>query len=144
MKNQKYKKIYYHLRHRLLSTNNLVIVIAFFVALSWAWGSVNMLQRNFALQREVDAKKRQLTLTELEVNTQRFQQAYYKSDEYKELAVRQRLGLVFSGEKVLILPPNSLEATQSDLSLKKKAVFVSQPTNVEQWTNFLFGNNSRD
>lgn len=144
MKNQQYKKYYYHLRHRLLTTNNLVIVIAFFVALSWAWGSVNMLQRNFALQREVDAKKRQLTLTELEVNTQRFQQAYYKSDEYKELAVRQRLGLVFPGEKVLILPPNTPEAAQSDASLRKKATLVSQPTNVEQWTNFLFGNNNRE
>lgn len=143
MKNQQYKKLIYKFRHQLLTTNNLVIAVAIFIAVSWAWGSVNVLQRNYALQREIDDKNRQLKLTQLQVDTERFQQAYYKSDEYKELAVRQRLGLVFRGEKVLILPANSKEAAKSDSRNDVRSTITLQPTNVEQWINFLFGGDQK-
>lgn len=142
MKQIQLKKFYYHFRHRVLTTNNLVVLVALFIAVNWAWGSVNVLQRNYALERDLDAKKRQLTLVQLEADTLRYQQRYYKSDEYKELAVRRQLGLVFPGEKVLILPPNSAAAKQSDENSSKNRVFITKPTNMEQWTNFLFGGNS--
>ena len=143
MKNIHIQKIYYRLRHHYLTTNNLVMVVALFIAVSWAWGSVGVMQRNYSLQREIDSKEKQLLLTQLETDTLRYEQSYYKSDEYKELAVRQRLGLVFPGEKVLILPPNTPAASASDQSSAKKRVLSSQPTNMEQWTNFLFGNDKR-
>lgn len=141
MKNQNYQKVMYRIRHRIFTTNNIVVLVALFIAVSWAWGSVNVLQRNYALQREIDDKNRDLKLTQLKVDTERFQQSYYKSDEYKELAVRQRLGLVFPDEKVLILPANSEEAAKSDSRNDAARVIDLQPTNVEQWTNFLFGGN---
>jgi cell division protein FtsB len=141
MKNQNYQKLLYRLRHRIFTTNNIVVLVALFIAVSWAWGSVNVLQRNYALQREIDDKNRDLKLTQLKVDTERFQQSYYKSDEYKELAVRQRLGLVFPDEKVLILPENSKEAAASDNRNTAQKAITLQPTNVEQWMNFLFGGN---
>jgi cell division protein FtsB len=141
MKNQNYQKLLYRFRHRIFTTNNIVVLVALFIAVSWAWGSVNVLQRNYALQREIDDKNRDLKLTQLKVDTERFQQSYYKSDEYKELAVRQRLGLVFPDEKVLILPENSKEAAASDSRNTTQRAVALQPTNVEQWMNFLFGGN---
>ena len=141
MKNQNYQKLLYRFRHRIFTTNNIVVLVALFIAVSWAWGSVNVLQRNYALQREIDDKNRDLKLTQLKVDTERFQQSYYKSDEYKELAVRQRLGLVFPDEKVLILPENSTEAAVSDSRNTAQRAITLQPTNVEQWMNFLFGGN---
>ena len=141
MKNQNYQKLLYRIRHRVFTTNNVVALVALFIAVSWAWGSVNVLQRNYALQREIDDKNRDLKLTQLKVQTERFQQSYYKSDEYKELAVRQRLGLVFPDEKVLILPENSEEAALSDKRNDAERTITLQPTNVEQWMNFLFGGN---
>ena len=141
MKNQNYQKLLYRIRHRVFTTNNVVALVALFIAVSWAWGSVNVLQRNYALQREIDDKNRDLKLTQLKVQTERFQQSYYKSDEYKELAVRQRLGLVFPDEKVLILPENSKEAALSDKRNDAERTIALQPTNVEQWMNFLFGGN---
>ena len=141
MKNQNYQKLLYRIRHRVFTTNNVVALVALFIAVSWAWGSVNVLQRNYALQREIDDKNRDLKLTQLKVDTERFQQSYYKSDEYKELAVRQRLGLVFPDEKVLILPENSTEAAASDGRNTAQRTITLQPTNVEQWMNFLFGGN---
>ena len=141
MKHQNYQKLLYRIRHRVFTTNNVVALVALFIAVSWAWGSVNVLQRNNALQREIDDKNRDLKLTQLKVQTERFQQSYYKSDEYKELAVRQRLGLVFPDEKVLILPENSKEAALSDKRNDAERTIALQPTNVEQWMNFLFGGN---
>lgn len=141
-------KLTLHLWRRYGTMNNIVIAGALLVAASWAWGSVTTMQRNFALQREVDAKRRELVLTELEVQMLKYQQNYYKSDEYKELAAREHLGLVLPGERVLLLPPNSDEVTRADA----QAAQVMQVTpgvalaasNFEQWVSFLSGASARD
>lgn len=135
------KRIIYRIRHDILTTNNIVIMAAFFIAIGWATGSVSVLERNYKLQREIDAKQRELKLAELEVLTLKYEQRYFKSDEYKELAVRQRLGLVLPGEKVLILPPNS-KAAKGDEEKGKVSSATSQVSNSEQWLNFLLGTRS--
>jgi cell division protein FtsB len=137
------RRLYYHLKHHYFTVNNAVIAIAVVVALSWAWGSIAMMQRNYALQRRLDAKERELVLTQLEVETLKYEQAYYQTREYQELAARRHLGLGKKGEKVLYLPENSQAAKDYG---KEEA--VSQPvvelTNFEQWLNFLSGRNARD
>lgn len=144
MKQQQFRKAYYHFRRQMLTSNNIVLAIALLIAFSWAWGSVGVLERNYRLQREIYEKERQLTLVQLEVETLEYQRNHYKSDEYKELAVRQRLGLALPGEKVLILPANTPQATASDdkQSTASSARVVKQ-SNLEQWVNFLFGGNAR-
>ena len=145
MKNRNFQKLYYHIRHRYLTTNNAVIAVALFIALSWAWGSVSVMGRNYKLQREIDTKNRQLKLVQLETDTLRYEQSYYKSDEYKELAVRQRLGLVSPGEKVLILPANTKTAREVDTQSSAAAAQPStKPSNTQQWLNFLFGGRVED
>ena len=143
MKKINIRKIYYHVRHRYLTMNNVVIAVALMIGASWAWGSIGMMQRNYALQKEVDAKNRDAKLAELETLSLKYQQKYYQSTEYKELAVRERLGLVNPGEKVLFLPANSQAAVEADAKLTKKDTIVDSepPSNFQQWMNFLFGGN---
>ena len=143
MKQQQVRKFYYHLRHRVLTSSNLVLGIALLIAFSWAWGSVGVLERNYRLQREISAKEQELRLVDLEVETLKYQSSYYKSDEYKELAVRQRLGLAQPGEKVLILPPNSKAATANEEQSSEATTRVVRQSNIEQWINFLFGGSAR-
>ena len=145
MKNINIRKSYYFARHRLFTTNNVVIIVGLLIAASWAWGSVQAMEKNYALQKEIDFKQRQLRLAELETEKLKFEQNYYKSDEFKELAVREKLGLVSPGEKVLILPPNSAEASQAPIN---GTLASSQPRqvpdgNLQQWINFLFGGTYR-
>jgi hypothetical protein len=102
-----------------------------------------MMQRNYSLQKEVDVKKRQLELTELQRDKLELQKRYYQTAEYQELAVRDTLGLVRPGEKVLILPDNSEAAKKADSSTSEVVATSSQPSNIEQWINFLFGGYSR-
>jgi len=144
MKKINIRKLYYHARHNYFTLNNVVVVVALLIAASWAWGSVEVMQRNYDLQKEVDGKGREQKLLELETATLTFEQRYYKSDEYKELAVRERLGLAKPGESVLILPLNSLAAQQADDAVRKRQPTQTvQPSNFQQWMNFIFGGNSK-
>lgn len=134
------KKIIYHIRWRYLTLNNIVLAVAFIIGANWAWGSIEMMQRNYTLQRTLDLKQREQTLAELETATLDFEKRYHESNEYKELAARQYLGLAAPGEKVLILPPNMpVEVTEK--------VFMHEeelPNNFTQWMNFLLGSNRRN
>ena len=126
--------------------NNIVIGVALLIAAGWAWGSITTMQRNFSLQKEVDAEQRQLELTDLEVQTLQYQQNYYKSDEYKDLSAREHLGLASPGEKVLFLPPNSAAVKHESEQQKDETAATatrpvpgSAPSNLEQWINFFSG-----
>ncbi len=138
------RKFYYHARHHYFTMENAVITIALIIGASWAWGSVGVMQRNYDLQKEVYDKTRQLKLIELETQNLAYQQKYYQSSEYQELAVRSRLGLADPGEKALILPPNTLAAKSADATFAKKMTTAAEPaSNLQQWMNFLFGGNRR-
>ncbi len=137
------RRIYYQIRHKYLTLNNVVIVVALMIAAGWVWGSLDVMQRNYKLQKSLDDKSRQLIVAQLAVETEKLQQRYYKTLEYQELAVRQRLNLVSPGENVLILPSNSEEVKSAG---KKKITdpTVDAPTsNFTQWMNFLLGGNSK-
>jgi hypothetical protein len=148
MKKINIRKFYYHLRHRYLTMNNVVVTIALLIGAAWAWGSVGMMQRNYALQKEVDSRHRTARLADLEVKNLQFEQKYYQTREYQELVVRERMGLAASGEKVLFLPANSQAAINVDkaaLATSRTAASPTEPpNNMTQWMNFLFGGNRSD
>lgn len=103
-----------------------------------------MMQRNYELQRKLDGKERELLLTQLEVDTLTYQRAYYQTEEYQELAARRYLGLAQPGERVLNLPPNSQDVLEQDSQQRTPVAQAVQPTNFEQWLEFLSGQNVRD
>lgn len=139
------KKTLYHLKHRYGTLNNVVVLVAVVVASSWAWGSVTTMQRNYALQRDVEARERQLELTRLEVETLEYQKNYFQTDEYRELAAREKFGLALPGEKVLLLPPNTSISQDPTVAVAKPTESESDPgaTNVQQWLSFLLGHTTR-
>ena len=134
------RHIIYKIKHDYLQLNTIVLAAALVLALYWAWQSVVRLQQNYSQQRELDAKRRQLTLTELETQTLQYQKNYYESAEYKELAARQKLGLVAPGEKILILPKNTVSA-QDDAraAATTSSAKEERSSNLEQWVQFLVG-----
>ena len=138
MTDQTLRKVIYRLK-RYTTLNTVVILIGAIVVSGWVWGSITTMQRNYALQKEVDARERKLALTQLEVDTMQLQKNYYASDEYKELAARERLGLAAPGEKVLLLPPNSAAAKETNITEKSPTATTRTLTNFEQWMLFLFG-----
>ena len=136
------QKLVYHIRHKYLTLNNMVIAIAFLIAASWIWGSLGMMQRNYNLQKDVDYKKRLLELTQLQRDNLSLQKNYYQTAEYQEIAVRDSLGLVRPGEKALVLPNNSQAAIDADTAKATQST-QTKTSNLEQWVNFLFGGYSK-
>jgi cell division protein FtsB len=139
------RKFVYTIRHRLLTFNNLVILTAFLIAAGWVWGSLQVMQRNYGLQKEVDYKRRELQLAQLQRDSLELENRFYGTNEYKELAARESLGLVMPGEKVLILPANSQAAIDADTKKPTATVgaTIDKTSNLEQWLNFLFGGYSK-
>ena len=145
MKKINIRRIYYRVKKDYFTLNNAVIAVAFIIAANWVWGSLGVMQKNFTLQKELDDKSRQLIVAQLDTDNAKLEQRYYQTDEYKELAVRQRLGLVTPGESVLILPPNSEAVKSADEAASTKVSIASAKiSNFEQWANFLFGSNNRN
>ncbi len=144
MQNRQFHKFIYNVQHRYMTMNNVVVVIAAAIAVSWAWASIGVVQKNYALQRQVDDKNREKQLVELQTENLAYEQRYYKSDEYLSLEVRARMGLGDPGEKVLILPKNTPSA-QADKSSAQAVVqpvsVATEPSEFQQWANFLFGGN---
>lgn len=141
------KQQFRYLWFNYANLNGLVILIACVVAISWVFGTMSKIQENFDAQRALEQKNQQLQLAELEVQTLKYEQNYYNSDEYKELEARSKLGLASSGEKQLILPENSaavqaLDAKDNTSYVKNTSSSnsnISNESNLQQWMDFLSG-----
>ncbi|MCA9327532.1 hypothetical protein KDA14_03315 [Candidatus Saccharibacteria bacterium] len=142
MQNRQIRRFIYLARHEYLTINNIVLAIAALIAISWAWASVEAVQRNYVLQREVDDKRREQRLIELQTQNLQIEQRYFKSNEYLTLEAKRRLGLAEPGEKVLILPPNSEAVKAADAAGKQVVIAAPadgpSPPPFEQWMEFLF------
>jgi len=106
--------------------------------MSWAWGSIESMQKNYELQRSIDNKRQQVEIEKLQVALLEYESKYYQSEEYQELTIRQRTGKGLPGEKQLITQSfESATPTQKLASSAKRT-----DSNFQQWMNFLFGGNS--
>ena len=137
MPNLHLKRLLYRVQRDYLTVNNIVIVAAALLAISWAWGSIESMQQNYELQRAVNNKKQQLEVEKLKVALLSYEAKYYESEEYQELAVRQRLGKGIPGEKQLIVP-----STDTTNPAQNTATNPQPVSNFQQWMNFLFGGNA--
>ena len=139
MNKLKLKRLIYRVQHDYLMLNNIVIAVAVLIAMSWAWGSIESMQKNYELQRTIENKRQQVEIEKLQVSLLEYESKYYQSEEYQELTLRQRTGKGLPGEKQLI--------TQSfeDAAAAEKPTpnTVRNDSNFQQWMNFLFGGNSR-
>lgn len=134
----KIRRFKYRVKHDYLTLNNVVMVVGAAIALSWAWGSINAMQKNYALQQELNLKQRDKLMAEIEFQTLEFEQKYLKSHEFQEIAARDKLGLADPGEHVLFLPESS--SAQAEPALDDRSDDVPD-SNFRQWANFLFGGN---
>jgi len=124
-----------------LNLNNGVLIVAMLVAFSWVFSTIDAIQRNFKLQQQVDDLRQQIAVLQLQNKTADFQNKYYASAEFQELSARERLNKASPGEKVLVLPPNTVHDTSQSQSASAETP-LTQRSNFEQWLYFLFGNKS--
>lgn len=123
----------------LATLNNGVLLVAVLIASTWVWSTVEAIQHNFKLQQQVDALSQQIAVDELQNKTLQLQKSYYNSDQYLELSARERLGLAVPGEKVLILPANTVKPLEPAAQTASSGETIGDRSNFAQWMYFLFG-----
>lgn len=143
MQNKNIRRIIYRIKNDFVTRDNAVLGIAVVISISWAWSSVEVIQRNFTLQRELDEKRRQQKILELQSKNLEYEQRYYKSREYLTVEAKRRLGLIEPGERVIVLPTNSEHIKALDARYESSSVNQQntrpEPSPFEQWMDFLFG-----
>lgn len=140
IKNINFKGLWLIAKRKYFNLQTLTIIIAIYIAFSWAWGALNMMDRNYKLQKELSKKQQELQLVQIESITLELQKKYYQTREYQELAARKNLGLVLPGEKVLVLPPNT---TKNNSKESDSNVSQTKKSNFDEWMDFLSGGNVR-
>lgn len=125
-----------------VTLNNGVLFVALLIGSSWAWSTIEAIQRNFKLQQQVDSLSQQIAVQDLENKSQSLQNKYYQSPEYLELSARERLNKSAPGESVVILPPNTVQPAPEANVQSSSDVPITSRSNFAQWMYFLFGKKS--
>ena len=122
--------------------NDLLLVGALLIALGLGWNTVSAMQRNYRLQQKYDELQAEVELHELQNQNLKYNIAYLKTDDYKELAAREKFNKVLPGESLVYLPGNSA-ATRAPVAKSTVVVAKAPPkgwkANVQAWWHFLQG-----
>lgn len=133
----KLRKIKYRLKHDFLSIENIVLVIAVVMCLTWTYQSIEAMSRNWELNDRLNADKRTLELLKIEVEAAELENEYYRSDEYRELMARKFANKQLPGENMVYLPENS-EAAKNKHSVVVATAQEKEYSNIEKWWMYLF------
>ncbi len=124
---------------KFVTVNNVILVLLAILSLSWAWSTIGALQKNYALQKQVDQGRLDNEVLELQNQNLQLQQAYYKTDEFQELEARAKLNKALPGENLVVLPKHTATRSTDETAVAE----VDSQTNGEKWAEFLFGGKRR-
>ena len=133
----KIRRLKYRLKYGM-SIENVVLVVAVVMCLTWTYQSVAAMSRNWELTERLATERRNLELLQLEVETMEFENEYYKSDEYLELMARKNAEKQLAGEHMVYLPENSAEAKNKHVVAEVAEVEEKEYSNFDKWMQFLF------
>lgn len=135
--NNRIRRFLYRLKHDL-SIENIVLIIAVIMCLTWTCQSIAAMSRNWALTDRLATANRDLALLELEVETLELENAYYSSAEYQELLARKHASKQLPGEHLVYLPENSEAAKSKHASAPVVTTTTTDFSNFDKWLHFLF------
>lgn len=120
---------------KLASPGMLMIVGVAVFWLGFMTITIDVMNRNYRLQRQVDQGALDNQVIEIQNENLRLEQAYYKTNEYLELSARALLGKALPGEHLVLLK----RAEVADTNQGKINQQFEQRSNLDQWLDFLSG-----
>lgn len=96
------------------------------------------MSRNWQLHENLSSIQKERDLLALKVDSMELENAYYSSDEYKELAARKYLDKKLPGEYMIKLEPNSEKAKNKYATTDSEKPAEQQLSNLEKWARFIF------
>lgn len=128
--------------HKYFTFNDMLLIGALLVALGLGWNTVSAMQRNYRLQQKYDQLSAEVELLELQNQNLKYNIAYLKTDDFLELAARDKFSKSLPGETLVYLPGNSAEnraAVAKNTVAKKEPQPVGWRANMRAWLQFLQG-----
>lgn len=120
---------------KLASPGMLIIVGVAVFWLGFMTITIDVMNRNYRLQRQVDQGVLDNQVIEIQNENLRLERAYYKTNEYLELSARALLGKALPGEHLVLLK----RAEVADTNQGKTNQQFEQRSNLDQWLDFLSG-----
>ena len=135
----KIRRFRYKFRHEFLTIENVVLVIAVIFCLRLTYGSIESMNKNWELSENLRAAQKNLELKKIEVEMAELENAYYETDEYKELAARKFANKQLDGEKMVYMPENTEEAKNKHANdVVEETTEKKEYSNFEQWMMYLW------
>jgi cell division protein FtsB len=130
---------------RALNDTRLLGLLAFgVIALLVTWSGIKSIQTNYELQKQISELSQQNGVDKLENTNLKLRNEYLKTDQYLELAARQKFGKAAPGETVYIVPKsvalaNSVAVKKPvDVKKQKEAAKPAYQRNLQAWFDFFF------
>lgn len=127
----------------LFSLNTLLYAIALVIALSLSWNTIKVIERNYSLEQEVSGLEEEIAILELENQNLKFNIEYYATDDFLEVAAKEKFNKKASGERVAVFEKDQFEPSQTALTIESPEPDEQAPDfeeNLNAWWNFLFHN----
>ncbi len=120
--------------------NRIVRIVGIIVSLILVYNTILTVKKNYALQQEVDNLRHEVDILALENKQIELRIAYLKTDEFLELAAREKFNKKAPGEHVVVLPPIKSAASTNSTEIKTPDT-VDPPylKHLKAWLNLLFG-----
>ena len=134
----KIRQLNYKTRHDFLTVENVVLVLAIILCLTWTYQSIAAMSRNWELSERLTTERKKLELISLEVEMTELENEYYKTNEYQELMARRNLDKKLSGENMVVMPENSEAAKNKHQEAAAPVVEEERRSNFEKWMMYLF------
>ena len=133
------RKLKYRLKHDYFSVENVVLVVAVLMCLTWTYQSIEAMSRNWTLTEKLNAEQRSLELVKVEVEAAELENEYYQTDEYQELMARKLAGKQLPGEKMVYMPENSEAAKNKhqETVVAVEEAETKEYSNPEKWLMYL-------
>ena len=127
------------------------LLLFLIIVLLVSWSGVKVIDTNYSLQKDIARLEQQNQISELTNTNLKFQNDYYRTDQYLDIAARQDFGLAAPGETVLNIPREVALAhtvdvpdPEQELAKKTKAKQPAYQRNFQAWINFLLNRRTTD
>ena len=134
----KFRKFRYNFRHGFLTIENVVLLSSILFCLFCTYRSIEAMNRNWELSENLRKAEKSLELKKVEIETAELENAYYRTDEYQELAARKFANKQLEGENMVYMPENSEAARNKHVN--EVATLEDEKkeySNFEKWMVYL-------
>lgn len=132
---------YLYLAKSAATPESLALLVIGVTVVAVTINTSTVIMKNYELERKVRIAEQKVEIAEIELDTQKLQNEYYKTDAFLEIAARRQLSKAAPGEKLIIVP-KSVARSYISRPIESPETSAANPTissNFDKWLQFVRG-----